>query len=178
MVHLTLSAGVAPETLVSTVKRAVHNEFPDSPVVDVATGRDLIARDIGRERLGAWFFSSFGLVALVLSVAGVFGLVAYLTESRRREVGIRTALGARPDQIVWLFMSSGLGPVLAGTITGLAVAALISRAVNALLLGVSHFDPETYASMALVTVGTTAVAALAAAWRVRSFSPSEALRAE
>lgn len=56
--------------------------MPEAPRVTITTGRDLMARDLGRQRLGAWFFSGFGLVAVVLGVGGVFGLIAYLAESR------------------------------------------------------------------------------------------------
>ena len=95
----TARAGPPVESLLKAVKAAV----PDAPQVTITTGRDLIARDLGRQRLGAWFFSGFGLVALVLGAGGVFGLVAYLAESRRREFGVRLTLGAT------ITISSGVG---------------------------------------------------------------------
>lgn len=176
-IHLAIHAAVAPDALVQPLERAIRVAFPNSPLASITTGRDVVTRDIGRERLGAWFFSSFGLVVLILSLAGVFGLVSYLTESRRREVGIRVALGARHAQVLWLFVSSALGPVVAGTIVGLGAAALVSKAVSSILLGVSRFDPISYAAVAALTVMSTTAAALLAAWRVRGFSANEALRA-
>jgi hypothetical protein len=177
-IHFAIRAAVAAETLVQPLERAIRVAFPHSPLTSITTGRDVVTRDIGRERLGAWFFSSFGLVVLVLSLAGVFGLVSYLTESRRREVGIRVALGARHAQVLWLFVSSALAPVVVGTVVGLGGAALVSKAVSAILLGVSRFDAMSYTAVAGLTVVSTTAAALLAAWRVRGFSANEALRAE
>jgi len=73
----------------ASISRAIH-----APSVTVATGRDVVSRDIGRQRLGAWFFTGFGLAALLLGVGGAFGLVAYLAESQRKEFGVRVVLGA------------------------------------------------------------------------------------
>jgi putative ABC transport system permease protein len=103
-----------PEVLVEPIRRIVRDTVPEAPRVMVSTGREIIAADLGRQRLGAWFFSGFGLVALVLRAGGVFGLVAYLAESRRREFGVRLALGARPLHLVWRGVAAGLAPVSLG----------------------------------------------------------------
>jgi hypothetical protein len=76
------------------IRKVVNEVLPGMPPPTISTGRDIVERDIGGQRLGAWFFSGFGLTALLLGVIGVFGLVAYLAESRQREFGVRLAFGA------------------------------------------------------------------------------------
>jgi hypothetical protein len=100
---------------------------------------------LGREPLGAWFFSGFGLVALLLGIAGVFGLVAYVAESRRREMGVRMALGAAPRDLIRLSVMTGVGPVLTGVVIGPVGSAWLARFVESLLFGVGRLDRVTYA---------------------------------
>ena len=167
-----------PDQLASELHARIAAVLPDSPDVEVLTGREVVARDLGRERLGAWFFSGFGLVALLLGVAGVFGLVAYLAESRRREMGVRMALGATARDLMRLSVLSGLRPVLIGAAIGLLGAAWLARFVQSLILGIAGTDPVTYVGAALVMILAALSAGWAAALRIRRISPLEALRAE
>jgi putative ABC transport system permease protein len=146
-------------------------------VVRVQTGRELVADDLGRQRLGAWFFSGFGLAALLLGTGGAFGLVAYLAESRRREFGVRLALGAGIGHLIGQGMWAALGPVVVGVVSGLVVAALVSRLFASLLTGIGTLDVTTYGLVAVVTLTSAAVAALLASWRLRDTSAADALRA-
>lgn len=146
-------------------------------VLKVITGRDIVALDIGRQRLGAWFFSGFGLAALLLGIGGAFGLVAYLAESQRHEFGVRLALGANMGHLVRRGLAAALMPVAAGLAAGLFLAALVSRMFTSLLTGISAFDTLTYVAVAVLTLCCAAVAALAASWRLRRTSPADALRA-
>ena len=146
-------------------------------VVNVATGRELVARDLGRQRLGAWFFSGFGIAALLLGIGGAFGLVAYLAESQRREFGVRLALGATMGHLVRQGLMAALVPVSAGVVSGLFLAGIVSRLFTALLAGISTLDVATYVGVAITTLACATAAALAAAWRLRRTSPADALRA-
>jgi ABC-type antimicrobial peptide transport system permease subunit len=161
-----------PGMIVGMIRRTIKGE-----VVRVATGREVVARDIGRQRVGAWFFSGFGLAALLLGVGGAFGLVAYLAESRRREFGIRLALGADMAHLVRRALAAALVPVAAGVAAGLILAGIVSQLFEAFLVGISALDALTYILVALSMLSCAAVAALAAAWRLRRTNPSEALRA-
>jgi len=165
-------------TLVEPIRKAIAAGWPDSTPAEIITGSQIIETDLGRERLGAWFFSGFGLVTLVLGVGGVFGLVGYLATSRRREMGIRIALGAMPNQVSRLVLFAGLAPVLVGTVVGLVAAALLASVVDALLIGIGRFDPLTYLAATAVMLLATGAAGTIAAWRIRRLSPSEILRAE
>lgn len=150
--------------------------LPDTAAATVVTGREVVARDIGRQRLAVWFFSGFGLVALVVGVGSVFGLVAYLADSRRREFAIRLALGATPRELIWYGIATALIPVAAGVVSGLAVAAVVARVFGALLVGVSPVDGLTYGAVATAVLGAGSGAALLAAWRLRGLRPAETLR--
>jgi predicted permease len=160
------------------IERLAADVFPKASRLTVESGADLVARDLGRARLGAWFFSGFGAIALGLGLAGVFGLVAYLAEARRRELGIRMALGAEPGRLVRSAIGTGLVPVAIGVVAGLVVAALLARSVESLLHGVSALDPLSYTAAGLLLLAGAAAAGAFAAWRIRRVSPMDALRVE
>jgi hypothetical protein len=167
-----------PERVAPEIERVASETFPDALRIDVVTGEDLVSRDLGRQRLAAWFFSSFGSVTILLGVCGVFGLVAYAAESRRRDLGIRLALGATPQGLVGTAVGGGLTPVVCGAAAGLLLASLLVRLGASLLVGVPQVDPATYAVVFTGLVGASGVAALIGAWRIQRVSPIEALRAE
>jgi putative ABC transport system permease protein len=175
--HLTIGAETDAAGLIRPVRQALTEAFPQAMRVDVATGRDLVARDLGRERLGASFFSGFGALALGLGLAGIFGLVAYHAESRRRDLGVRLALGATPRGLIAETVVIGTTPVVVGTGAGLIIAAIGARAVGATFFGVSAIDPLTYALVGTALVGGAVLAAISAARRVTRISPMDALRA-
>ena len=154
---------------------ALATHLPDR-VVRVATGRGIVERDIAQQRLGAWAFSGFGLVALLLGIGGVFGLVLYLVQARRREFGVRMALGATSSGVVRNAVSAAFGPVGVGVAMGLMLGAVVSRVFSSLLVGIGSLDLETYAGVALVIVVPAVLAATAAAWQLHRLAPSEALR--
>ena len=161
-----------PDIVASLVERQITGQ-----IVHAVSGRELIARDISRQRLGAWFFSGFGMVALLLGVGGAFGLVAYVAESRRREFSVRLALGATMVDLVRHGLATALTPVITGVVIGLATGALASRVFAGFLVGISPLDGVTYFAVAVTMVGCAALAALSAAWRIRQTNPSDALRA-
>jgi hypothetical protein len=167
-----------PEALVQPLKRAIAAAAPDAPKITIMTGREMLAADLGRERLGAWFFTGFGIVATCLGIAGVFGIVAYLAESRRREFGIRAALGASATQLTRLAMRVGLIPVGIGITVGLIGAMWLGKAAESFLIGIHWFDPMSYLTAACLLLLCAATAGLIAGWRVKRIPPSEALRAE
>jgi predicted permease len=162
--------------LTNDIRRAISRALPDAPSPQVSTGPEVVAHDLGRQRLGAWFFSGFGLVALTVGVGSVFGLVAYLAESRRREFGVRLALGATPRDLLRLGVTVALVPVGAGLTAGVLLAVLISRVFTSLLVGVSALDALTYVTVVIAILLVAVSAALTAAWRLRRVMPAEALR--
>jgi hypothetical protein len=167
-----------PDQLVEPIRSAVAGVVPDTSRLVIETGRHVVAKDLGRQRLGAWFLSGFGLVALALGVGGVFGLVAYLAESRRREFGVRLTLGATPRDLLWRSVGVGLGPVSIGAAAGLMLAALVARLFVAWLPGLSTLDAPTYTGVAALMIGSATAAGVAGGWRLRRIAPADALKAE
>ncbi len=164
--------------VVRAVRTEIADEFPWSPRVDLATGEEIISRDLGRERLGAWFFSGFGLVALGLGIGGVFGLAGHLVETRRREMGIRLALGATTGTVLRLALRASLLPVFFGLVTGLMAAASLAAVSRASLPGIQPLDIPMSAAVAGLMLACAGPAGLLGAWRVRRISAADALRTE
>ena len=167
-----------PDAVVKPILAALKASMPEAPQATLVTGRDVMASDLGRQRLGAWFFSGFGLVALLLGVLGVFGLVAYLAESRQHEFGIRLALGATSRDLVGQGLRAAVIPVSVGLAAGLVCAAWIARLFTSLLTGLSALDPLTYGAVAITMLACAAMAGLGGAWRLRRMAPLDALRTE
>jgi predicted permease len=163
-------------TAASMVAKAVRTAVPDVASVQVQTGRDVVAQDLGRERVGAWCFSGFGLVALILGVGSVFGLVAYLAESGRREFGVRLTLGATASTLMRHGLGAALVPVAIGVAIGLGLAAVVAQLFASVLVGVGTLDPWAYAAIAMAMLGGATLAASIAAWRLRRIAPMDALR--
>ena len=161
-----------PDSVASSAGRLIKSDS-----LRTITAREMIAADIGRQRLGAWFFSGFGIVALLLGVGGAFGLVAYVAESRRREFGIRMALGADRAVLVRIGVGAALMPVSAGVAAGIPLGGASARMFSGHLVGIGSLDPLTYCVVAGLMLGSAASAGLMAAWRLRKTTPTDALRA-
>jgi ABC-type antimicrobial peptide transport system permease subunit len=175
---LAVGTNTDAEVLKPQIRTLAARVFPRAARVDVNTGTDLIERDLGRERLGAWFFSGFGLVTLGLGLGGIFGLVAYVVNLRRREIGIRMALGATRSRVLRSVMAWSLFPAVAGLTAGLAGSLLVGRSVESYVHGISSLDPATYAGTVIVIAVGAASAGLLAAVGIYRLNPVEALRSE
>jgi predicted permease len=119
-----------------------------------------------------------GAMALFLGVAGLYGVVAYSVSRRRREIGIRMALGAQHQELTGMFVRHALGLTGVGVACGLAAAPALTRLMSSLLFGVESVDPMTYAAVSLWLVATAALASYIAARRAAAVNPVESLRAE
>ena len=122
---------------------------------------------------------TFAVIAVALSVIGVYGVLAYLVGQRRREIGLRLAVGASPAGVVWLFVREGVELTLVGLGAGLAGALAAGRWISALLFGVTPAaDPVTLAIVACALAGAAALATYVPARRAADVDPTDALRAE
>jgi ABC-type antimicrobial peptide transport system permease subunit len=151
--------------------RAVSTELSTA---EVRMLNDVVGDSLRTSRFNAFVLSAFGVVGLFLSALGVFGVFAFGVASRVREVGIRMAVGATGRDIVGMFLSHALGPILAGIVVGTAASVLFARLVGSLLFGVAATDTASYIVAAL----TLAVTALFASyWPVRRLLKSDPARA-
>lgn len=177
-VTLVVRTAVDPAAVAPSILRAVRSIDPTQPITNVRTGHQVIATTTAQRRLGVTLFAVFGAVATLLSAAGVYGVLAGAVAERRREIGIRAALGATPRAIVGMVLRQGLAPAAAGLALGLTGTLLLTRYLQAMLFGVGPTDPATLTGT-VVLLGVVALAAcLVPAWRATRVDPVTALRAE
>jgi len=166
------------DAVAGAIRTAVREADPALPVYRVATMAEVVAESLADRRLYAGLLGGFGAAALALAAAGVYAVLAYAVAQRRREVGVRMALGARAGDVVRLVVGQGARLVAAGVVAGLAGALVLGRALGGLLYGVGASDPPTVAAAAAVL----AFVALAASWvparRAARADPAVVLRAE
>jgi hypothetical protein len=163
----------SPTTTRRSVRQVFERAFPDAPVLEMLSGAELVARDIGRERIGAWFFSVFGALAFGLSATGGFALAGYTVELRRHEFGIRLALGATRRHLLRRIVVTSVNSTLMGIGLGSIAVFWISHTLRASVPGFSIAGPSAYtwAAVSLMLGGTAA--GLAGAWPLRTWSDGE-----
>jgi len=149
---------------------------PDIPVLSAATMADHLADSLSAPRLAARFLGGFSVVALVLASLGLYGVVSFAVGRRMLEVGVRMALGARSQQVVWLVLREVAVLVCVGVVLGLGLSLTATSALSGLLFGVSPNDPVTLAAVAAVLLVVALGAALIPARRAARADPLLALR--
>jgi predicted lysophospholipase L1 biosynthesis ABC-type transport system permease subunit len=175
---LHVRASVPPASLSAAVEAAVRRIDPDVPVFNVRTIEQQLDRFLGREVTFARLASTFGLLALVLSAVGLYGVIAHAVSRRTRELGIRLALGAAPRGIVALVLREA-GLLLAlGIAAGIPCAYAVGRAIGSLLYEVEPGDWTSLAGAVIVLSSVAAAAAWVPARRASRVDPLAALRSE
>ncbi len=153
--------------MVPALRQAAREIHPGFDLVNPAPIQTTLDQPLARPRFNAGVLLSFAVIAVVLTAVGLFGLTSFVVVQRRREVGIRRALGAESRQIVALFLRRGMVPVLAGALAGVAIALASGRALASVLYGVSATDPTSIASavagFTLIAVGAILIATRKAA---------------
>lgn len=166
------------ETLAEPLRLAVRDVDPDQPVAWVRSMDSMYSGMVAGPRFNAVLVATFGCTALFLAVLGVYGLMANAVSTRRREIGLRMALGAHPGVVVRQVVGEGVRASVAGVALGLALSAALARLVGSLLFGVEPLDPVTYLLVVLVVLTVAAVAATVPSWRAVRADPTVALREE
>lgn len=167
-----------PLSLAAALRQQVWAVDPHQPIVKVETMNDAIANSIWRPRFSAWLFSVLGGLALVLTAAGIYSVVAYTTMLRAREVGIRVALGATPADVVAVIVRGAMVPLLVGLVLSGIMALFLSRLLESVLYEVKGSDPATYLGAGALLLAIGAVASARPAWRAAAGDPVRALRME
>jgi putative ABC transport system permease protein len=167
-----------PLALANALRKAVWAVDSNQPIVRVQTMNDVIADSIWRPRFSAWIFSVLGALALLLTSAGVYSVVAYTSALRVREVGIRVALGATPQDVIGVILRGAMIPLLTGLAISVVAASLLSRLMASLLYGISGSDPITYVGAGALLLATGAMASIRPAWKAATGDPLQALRTE
>jgi predicted permease len=166
------------ESLVSDVRRAIWSVDANLPIADVRTEAFLYNRSMARASFTLVMLALAAGIALLLGLVGLYGVVAYSATQRRREIGIRIAMGAQRNDITGLFVRQGLLLAGCGIACGLAIALGVTRLLGSLLFHTSPLDPVTYGCAAVALCGAAALASYMPSRRTAGLDPVEALRAE
>jgi putative ABC transport system permease protein len=165
-------------TLLKEIQQAVWAVNANLPVANVRTLDQIRAGSMAQTSFALVMLGIAAAVALLLGVVGIYGVIAYVAQQRTKEIGIRMALGAASHDVSRLFVRHGIVLAGIGILCGIGAAALMTRAMSALLFGVSAYDPLTYAAVALALGATALLASYLPARRASRIDPADALRWE
>jgi len=176
--HVVLRTTLPPSTLSSTIESAVRDADASVPIVRLREMEDVFAESIRRPRLLAQLLGMFAGLALLLAAVGTYGVLSYMVTERRREIGVRIALGANQGRVLADVLKQGLSLTAAGLAGGLAGALAVNRLMAALLFGVQPSDPMTLAAVTTTIAAVAAIACIIPAWRASRVDPIVVLREE
>jgi predicted permease len=165
-----------PATLATAVRQIVHQKAPEATIYSVETESQKFDRHLFYERLMARLSLIFGLLALLLTCVGVYGVLAYATARRTGEIAIRISLGAMPQDILRLIISDGLRPAIAGAFIGLLACSALTSLLTKFLYGIKPFDPATFCAATALLLCVAAFACYIPARRATRVDPMVALR--
>ncbi len=168
----------SPELAENTVRAALHGLDSKLVIDSMMTMDDQIDSNVSSERMIALLATSFACVALLMSGVGLYGVLAYATVQRTKEIGIRMALGAQRLAVVRLVLTDMTKVALAGIAVAIPLAVMLARWMRSQLFGVQPFDPVTMAGCLVMTGAMVLVAAALPARRAASVEPTKALRTE
>jgi predicted permease len=160
------------------IEQVVWSVNPNLPIASVRTLGEIYDASLARTSFALVLLAVAGGMALLLGIAGTYGVVSYSVSQRTREIGIRVALGAQRTDVTWIFVRQGLRLATVGVVIGLLAAVATMRLMSSLLFAVSPVDPLTYAQVALALIGATAAASYVPALRAAFVNPVESLRVE
>jgi predicted permease len=164
--------------IVSAVRSKIAEADPTLPVSGVASMEQIVATSVAQPRLIMQLVGIFAGLALVLAAVGIYGVMAYSVSSRKQEMGIRVALGARPVEILRLVVGQGMRLTLVGVALGIAASLALTRLLATLLFNVHATDPLIFSGAALVLITTALFACYLPARRATRVDPIEVLRYE
>ena len=168
----------APESLIEPVRAEVRAVDANIPAYRIRSLKDIIDESLGGDTIMAKIMSVVAVIALVLALAGVYGVMGYSVARRRQELGIRIALGAQNGDVIGMILRQGALLAAIGTVIGLGLAFVVARGVSFFLYGVGAFEPATYGLAAAALLIAAVTATFFPARRATRVDPVEALRAE
>jgi putative ABC transport system permease protein len=167
-----------PNAMVATVRAKLAEIQPQRSMFDVAPLEQRLGDEYAQNRLRTILLAMFAGTALALTVLGVYGPLSYVVSLRRRETGLRLAVGAARRDIVTHFVRKALGVVGVAVVAGVALCLALGRVLAGMLFGVSAADPSTLGAVVVLVVGVAALAAILPALRASRIDPMQALREE
>jgi ABC-type antimicrobial peptide transport system permease subunit len=175
---VALRTNLPPAALSHTLEQAVRELDPAVPLVRLREMDQVFTQTIRQPRLLAELLGTFAGLALLLAVVGTYGVLSYMVVERRREIGIRMALGADRFEVITLVMKQGLQSAAIGIAVGVIGAFAVTRLIGSLLFGVRPNDGLTTASVVALITAVAALASILPAWRASRVDPNVVLKAE
>jgi putative ABC transport system permease protein len=169
---------VEPSRVIAMVRSAAGEVDRDQPIALLQTMAEKISAQTSALQFVARLMGIFGLVAILLSAAGIYGVITLSVTERRREIGIRAALGAQRSQVLRMVLRQGLSLIAVGGAIGIALSLILARLLSSLLYGVQAWDITVYSTVPILLVLLTLAATLIPAARAASLPPMVALRYE
>jgi ABC-type antimicrobial peptide transport system permease subunit len=167
-----------PEQAFQSIREIVRNVDPQLPILSSISLDEQVNRSLSTERLLAALSAAFGVLALILSLVGLYGVMSFVVTRRTREIGIRVALGATAGSAIRLVLSDAIVMIAAGVAIAVPCVAALGKLVQSQLFGITATDPATVGTAALILAASTLAAAFIPAWRASKVSPTDALRLE
>jgi putative ABC transport system permease protein len=165
-------------TLTTVVRQAIHQIDPDEATSTFRTMGDVVSTSAATDRFNTLLLGAFAAIALLLTAAGIFGVLSYLVTQRTREIGLRMALGAQQKDVLGVIVGHGVRLVLVGLCIGVAGALVLTRWMSSVLFDVTPTDPLTFVVVAALLGIVAFLAAYVPARRAMRVDPMVALRYE
>ena len=173
-----IRTSVLPATLAQPAAAAIRAIDPEQPVGDTRTMVQVLDGKLTSQRFSALLLGVFAGVALLLAAIGIYSVLSYIVRGRSREIGIRTALGARTSDVLRLVIVEGMSPALVGVAAGTIAALASAKVMSTLVFGVSASDPLTLAAVGATLAVVALMASLVPAYRALRLDPARVLRAD
>jgi len=173
-----MRTSVPPASLAQPAVAAIRAIDPEQPVADIRTMVQLLDAKLASQRLSALLLGVFAGIALLLAAVGIYSVLSYIVRGRSREIGIRTALGARTSDVLRLVIVEGMSPALVGVAVGTIAALASAKVMRTLVFGVSASDPLTLTAVGATLALVALMATLIPAYRALRLDPAKALRAD
>jgi len=175
---LVLRSSRSVEQFALPVQHIISEMDSDLPVSDVLTMNQLLGQSTLDQSFNAALLVAFATLSLVLAAVGLFGVMSYIATQRTTEIGIRVALGANREQLMWKMLLDGMRPAVFGLVVGLVASLEAGQLMRDLLYEIKPLDPAVYAAVAATLLAVAAFACIVPAWRASRLDPMQALRAE
>jgi putative ABC transport system permease protein len=175
---IVMRTSVPPATLGQPAVAAIRAIDPEQPVGDIQTMVQSLDGTLTSQRFSALLLGVFAGVAVLLAAVGIYGVLSYIVRGRSREIGIRTALGARTSDVLRLVIVEGMSPALVGVAAGTLAALASAKVMRTLVFGVSASDPLTLAAMGATLALVALMASVVPAYRALRLDPAKVLRAD
>jgi putative ABC transport system permease protein len=175
---LVRTHGDDPATIAETIRRRVHEIEPARAVYELMPLEQRLDDTLAENRLRTILLSAFALTAVSLAAVGLYGTLSYIVNMRRREIGVRIAMGARHRTTVMLFLKQGIAVTAAGCAVGVWLSAAMGQGLAGMLFGVTPLDPSTFAAVLVLVIAVGALASVWPAVRAARVDPIQVLREE